>query len=55
MLGRWAEGPVEHILLVADQDGQVAHVRVHAQVVDVLGVLLPGAPELHRRGILAHR
>ena len=32
---------VEHVLLVADHDGEVAHVRVEAQVVDVLGVLLP--------------
>ena len=36
-----AERAVEHVLLVADQDRQVAHVGVQAEVIDVLGVLLP--------------
>ena len=45
---------VEDVVFIADHDGQVAHVGVQAQVVDVLGVLVPGAPELHRALVVPH-
>ena len=46
---------VDHVLLVADHDRQVADVGVKPQVIDVLRVLLPGAPELDRFRVVAHR
>ena len=50
-----AELAIEHVLLVADQDRQVAHVGMEAQVVDVLRVLLPAADELGGGPVLPHR
>src|SRR5215467_12086030 len=49
-----AELAIEHVLLVAHQEGQVAHVGMEAKVVDVLRVLLPTADELGRRAVLPH-
>ena len=50
-----AELAIEDVVLVADEDRQVAHVGMEAQVVDVLGVLLPAADELGGRPVLPHR
>ena len=46
---------IEHVGLVADHDRQIAHVGMVAQVVDVLGVLLPAADELRGGPVVPHR
>src|SRR5215510_4227334 len=49
-----AELAIEHVLLVSHHDGQVAHVGMEAEMVDVLRVLLPTTDELGRRAVLPH-
>src|SRR5690349_4878814 len=50
-----AELAVQHVFFVADQDRQVPHVGMPAQVVDVLRVLLPAADELGGGAVFPHR
>src|SRR5438876_2917759 len=49
------ERAVEHVVLVAHHEREVADVGMKAEMIDVLGVLLPRTNELGRRRILAHR